>query len=226
MGYSPSDIGELPQARLDGRGLAALRGVASASATASDILDELGWNMAVSSEILAPRASRVPQVVGHAVTLEYVPERRQVAKLTRDPHKLAHEAAFETGQAGDVLVISVLGAPYISSLGGVASALAARSGLSGCVVDGGVRDVGEIAEAGLGVWSRYVTPRTGKWRLEAKAMNRPICCGGVQVRPGDLVIADATGVAFVPLEIVGEVASRVLEVSQQEEDERANIARR
>ena len=56
-----------------------------------------------------------------------------------------------------------------------------------------------------------MTPRTSKWRLEATAINRAVMCGGVQVRPGDVVIADETGVCFVPVGDATNVLLRVLE---------------
>jgi regulator of RNase E activity RraA len=97
------------------------------------------------------------------------------------------------------------------------AALAARNaGVSAFVVDGAVRDVDEYAEVGFPAWSRSLTPRTGKYRIEAVSINAPVCCGGEQVRPGDLVLADPNGVCFVPPELAAEVAARILEVAARE----------
>lgn len=101
-------------------------------------------------------------------------------------------------------------------LGGLAANTGARIGLSGVIVDGAVRDIDQIAAAGLPVWSRSVTPRSGKSRMEAVSLNAPVQCGGVQVAPGDLAVADATGICFVPIELVREVAARVFEVTAEE----------
>ena len=48
------------------------------------------------------------------------------------------------------------------------------------------------------VWASEITPVTGKWRLETVEINGEIQMGGVRVNPGDLVVADDTGVCFVP----------------------------
>jgi 4-hydroxy-4-methyl-2-oxoglutarate aldolase len=50
-----------------------------------------------------------------------------------------------------------------------------------------------------------ITPATGKWRLETLEINGPIEIGGVRVAPGDLVVADDTGVCFIPRDLVLEV---------------------
>jgi regulator of RNase E activity RraA len=46
---------------------------------------------------------------------------------------------------------------------------------------------------------------TGKWRIETVAINKPVTIAGVEVRPGDLVIADEVGVCFVPFAKAAEV---------------------
>ena len=96
------------------------------------------------------------------------------------------------------------------------AAAGVEAGLSGVVVDGSIRDVDEIRELGLAVWSRCVTPRTGKWRLQAAEVNGPISCAGLEVVPGDLVVADLTGVCFVPAALAGEIAGRALDVAGEE----------
>jgi regulator of RNase E activity RraA len=104
----------------------------------------------------------------------------------------------------------------ISVMGGRAAAAAARARLSGAIVDGGVRDIDEIRLARLPVWSTSVTPISGKGLLEPVTINGPISCLGVQVQAGDLVLADETGVCFIPLEIASEVVVRIFEVAKKE----------
>src|SRR5262249_53486870 len=55
------------------------------------------------------------------------------------------------------------------------------------------------------VWSTDITPTTGKWRLETVEINGPIQIGDVRVAAGDLVVADDTGVCFIPRDLVLEV---------------------
>jgi len=197
--------------------LARLREIPGLTATASDVLDELGLRLAVPAATLAPRSAGGP-VAGHVVTLAYLPERRtprQALDEAADPG-LAHLTAFDAAEPGDIVVIDVRGAPDVSVLGGMATHAALAAGVAGCIVDGAIRDLGEIRAQGLPVWSRAVTPRTGKWRLQAVSVNRPVACGGVQVRAGDLALADATGICFVPAGLAGRLAERVLEVARRE----------
>jgi regulator of RNase E activity RraA len=204
-------------ARVAPERLAQLRGVPGLTATASDVLDELGLRLAVPAGTLAPRTAG-GAVAGHVVTRAYLPERRThrlALEQSADPG-LAHLTAFDAVAPADVVVIDVRGSEDASVLGGMAAQAALAAGVAGCIVDGAVRDLGEIRALGLPVWSRSVTPVTGKWRLQAVSVNRPVACAGVQVRPGDLALADETGVCFVPAELAGQVVERVLEVARRE----------
>ena len=58
---------------------------------------------------------------------------------------------------------------------------------------------------GYPIWARDLTPVTGKWRIETVEINGPIEIGAVRVAPGDLVVADDTGVCFIPRDVVLEV---------------------
>ena len=80
-----------------------------------------------------------------------------------------------------------------------------RQGEAGAIVDGAVRDIDHSREIGYPVWSSSVSPMTGKWRIETVAINKPVTICGVQVKPGDLVIADEVGVCFIPFAKAAEV---------------------
>ena len=66
------------------------------------------------------------------------------------------------------------------------------------VIDGAVRDVGEIRKYGLPTWCRGATPKTGKCRIEAIEINGPVVLCGIQINPGDLIIADDSGICAIP----------------------------
>jgi regulator of RNase E activity RraA len=217
--YEPADVRAPFARRLDRallRRLAAVRGL---TATASDVLDDLGCPLVVAGDILQPRLRAGATIAGQAVTLRYLPERRAVllpeTRLTTS--RLAHEVAFEACKPGDVLVIDACGIEGVSTFGGMASSKGAAAGLSGIVVDGGIRDIDQINAVGLPAWSRSITPRTGKWRLEAVAVNAPICCGGEQVQAGDLVLADDSGVCFIPLDVAERAIPEIFAVAEREE---------
>jgi regulator of RNase E activity RraA len=219
--YEPPDLREPAFERVDRALLDALRACSGLSATVSDVLDELGWQTSTSAGLLTPRHHVSAPVVGQALTLAYLPSRRHVLHDGHEesPSRLSHLVLFQAARPGDVAVIDARTETPVSVLGGLAAAAAARAQLAGVVVDGAVRDVDQIGAAGIPLWSRSITPRSGKSRMEAVSLNAPVQCGGVQVQPGDLVVADATGICFVPVELVDAVAARVLEVSAQESSE-------
>jgi regulator of RNase E activity RraA len=209
------DVARPDFARVAPELLAQLRAVPGLTATASDVLDELGLRLALPAGTLAPRSAAGP-VAGHVVTLAYLPERRtppQARAESADPG-LAHLTAFDAAAPGDVVVIDARG--DASVLGGMASHAARVAGVAACIVDGAIRDLGEVRALGLPVWSRSITPSTGKWRLQAVSVNHPVACAGVQVRAGDLALADETGICFVPAELAGQVVERVLDVARRE----------
>jgi regulator of RNase E activity RraA len=184
-------------------------------------MDEMGLPLVVGADVIQPRTPG-SRIAGHAVTLRYLPERRRAEGETS---RFAHHVAFDLCSAGDVLVIEAPATVPTSTFGGMAALEASRRGLAGVIVDGAVRDVDEIESIRLPVWSRSVTPRTGKWRLEAVQINSPVCCGGQQVVAGDLVLADASGVCFIPIELAETAARRVLEVAQSEQSRLGHDAR-
>lgn len=221
--FRPRDSRPANFPRVDLGTINRLRAINGATATVSDALDELGWSLSVSADVLRPRHAGIRTVVGQALTLRYLPTRRHLLYdgYGSMPPMLAHHVIYEMAEPGDVMVVDEAGVGPISVWGGIAAATAAERGLGGVVVDGGVRDIEDIVSSGIGVWARYGTPKSGKGRMEAVTINGPILCGGVQVLPGDLVVADSTGMCFVPIEVVDQVVSRVCEVSADEEDKLA-----
>ncbi|OII11490.1 methyltransferase [Curtobacterium sp. MCBA15_009] len=117
-----------------------------------------------------------------------------------------HEA-LDTLRPGDVLVVNghaVRDRALVGEL--IAERLRAR-GCVGLVVDGAVRDVGDLEEIGFPVFARAVTP-AGPYRNGPFRVGRPVAIGGVVVHPGDVVVADGDGVAVVPAAEATEVLTR------------------
>jgi 4-hydroxy-4-methyl-2-oxoglutarate aldolase len=220
--FQPDDVLPADFQRLPAGKLAAVRELTGLSSTASDVMDELGFDLSVSTDVLPLRTMPV-HVVAQVITIRYLPERRSGShpSLRMSTSKLTHHAAFAMARPGDAAVIEVGGAPAVSVVGGIAAQSAVKSGISACIVDGAVRDLEQIQALGLSVWARTLTPRTGKWRVEAVAVNRPVVCGGVQVHAGDLVIADETGICFIPVDVAEQALDRILEVTRQEAEQLA-----
>ena len=185
--------------------------------TISDILDSMGIKGTIPGSELRPVLPG-KTIVGPATTLRYVPERDAVTQsfLQSAVAKLADRDAYGVAEPGDVVVMDAGGQGDTSCMGGLSTLTAVKRQLSGNIVDGGVRDVGTIRRLGYPVWSRGITPQTGKFRLEAIEINGPVVCAGVQVHPGDLIVADDTGIVVVPVERAEEVLSRALQMEQRE----------
>jgi 4-hydroxy-4-methyl-2-oxoglutarate aldolase len=215
--YVPTLLRKADFPRVSSDLLDEVRALSGAATTGSDVLDELGLALAVPSDVLRPRVGR-GVIVGQALTVAYVPERRALShpELRRSASRLAHHSVFAMAHNGDVVVVDARGTDAISVLGGMAAVRAHEAGVAAFVVDGGVRDLDELEKSGLAVWSRSLTPRTGKWRLEASSVNLPVVCGGVQVQPGDVVVADNTGVCFFPVEVAEKGLRRVLDIVAEE----------
>lgn len=204
--------------RLSPATLDRIRSLSGLTGTTSDILDELGWQLAVRAQTIPLRTHGRQIAVGHAITLRYLPARRNLLEGRQRRSGLANSDVLANAQPGDILVIDANGLEHISVFGGQAALRAANHGLSGVIVEGGIRDIDEIQN--LPIWARALTPVTGKWRVEAVAINEPAFCGGVQVCPGDLVVADPTGICFVPGKLAAEVAERIMALSQEEDSAR------
>jgi len=184
------------------------------SGTISDVLDKLGVRGVVGASILIPTLSTA-RIVGPAVTVRNVPQELDPLQSVSSNENLMTEIeGINAGDAGDVLVIQ--GLRDTSNMGGIMATLAKRQGLAGAIVDGGVRDVGQSRRIGFPVWSRDISPITGKWRCVTVEVNGAVSVAGIAVRPGDLVIADETGTCFVPHRLIDRVLPMAEDITHKE----------
>jgi regulator of RNase E activity RraA len=138
-----------------------------------------------------------------------------VTVLARPADNLMVHKAMEVARPGDVIVVCTCGntgsAVFCELMGN--SAVAA--GLGGLVVDGAIRDVEALAALGLPAFSRSVCAG-GCDKDGPGEINVPVSCGNTVVMPGDIVVADADGVAVVPREEAGEVLELVQALKDRE----------
>jgi regulator of RNase E activity RraA len=193
----PTAIGMTELPRLDASILDGFRALGDLTGTTSDALDECGIAGAVPASTLRPTDPRA-RIVGQAITVL----NRKVGEM-RKVSGLADIEAHNVAEPGDVLVVQ--GVAGISSMGGVSASIGKRQGEAGAIVDGAVRDIDHSRAIGYPIWSAGVSPITGKWRIETLAVNDPVHIAGIEVRPGDLVVADECGVCFVPFARAAEV---------------------
>jgi regulator of RNase E activity RraA len=170
-------------------------------------LDKLGLNGAISANILMP-ITPGKVLAGPAITVKNVPDRilsPTEGWKTRERSLMGEGYAYETAQAGDVLVIDCNGRSDVSSLGAKSFWKAKKSGIVGAIVDGGIIHVATMRKLDYPVWTRGFTNLTGHHRVDTIAINAPVTCAGILINPGDLVVADDSGVVVVPRERAQEV---------------------
>ena len=106
--------------------------------------------------------------------------------------------AIEAAQPGDVIVIEQRTGIDAASWGGNLSLGAQLRGIAGVIVDGPARDIDEAQGYDFPLFARSRTPHTARGRIVETGTNVPITVGDVTVSPGDYVVADGSGVVFVP----------------------------
>jgi regulator of RNase E activity RraA len=142
------------------------------------------------------------KIIGEAVTMKVV-----AAGLTKSTTHMGVNA-IEVAKKGDVIVIDNGGRIDVNCWGGVLSTGAKYKGISGVVIDGACRDLDECIELDFPVYARATICITARGRVMEEATNVTISFHGVQVRPGDIVMADVTGVVFIPQERLGDVIDK------------------
>lgn len=176
----------------------------------SDVMDELGIPAGViGASVLKPTIAG-SVICGPALTVRNIVQRADpLAGAREQVNRMAEFEAHNLAEDGDVLVIQ--GVSGMSNMGGISALTGKRQGERGAIVMGGVRDIPHSRSVGYPVWASEITPVTGKWRLETVEINGTVQIGEVRVSPGDLVVADDTGVCFIPR---AEIA-RVLELCEK-----------
>ncbi|MDB5805565.1 MAG: RraA family protein [Betaproteobacteria bacterium] len=197
---------EIP--RLSPEIIAGFKGLDDLTGITSDAMDDLGIVGIVPGSTLRPTDPKA-KVVGQAITLHNTRVNKTVPEAVAGKVSgLGDIEAHNLAVQGDIIVIQ--GVRDVSSMGGIMATIARRSGEIAAVVDGAVRDIDHSRGIGYPVWSSSVSPMTGKWRIQTVGVNVAVNICGIIVHPGDLVLADEVGVAFVPY----ARAAEVLEVAQ------------
>ncbi|HMA72454.1 MAG TPA: RraA family protein [Xanthobacteraceae bacterium] len=170
----------------------------------SDAMDELGIALGViSASVLKPTIPGTT-MVGPALTVRNVLQRADPLEGARNHvNRMGEFEAHNLANTGDVLVIQ--GVANMSNMGGISALTGKRQGEAGAIVMGGIRDIAHSRVVGYPVWASQISPVTGKWRLETVEINGSVQIGEVRVEPGDLVVADDSGVCFIPRDRILDV---------------------
>jgi regulator of RNase E activity RraA len=181
----------------------------------ADALDALSLKGATYG--IRPLWESAGKIAGRAVTLKIT-----AAGLTKGKNHLGVKA-IEAGERGDIIVIDNGGRLDTSCWGGILANGAKMKGLSAVVVDGAVRDLDDCIDVQFPVYARGTVVATARGRIMEEATNIMIQFAGVQVRPGDVVMGDRSGVVIIPQERLDEVLVKAEELYDKEEQMVAEI---
>lgn len=125
-------------------------------------------------------------------------------------HKAIYAAA-----PGSVLVMDVRGFTEAGPFGGIMGTACLERGIAGVVIDGACRDANELQDMGLPVFVRALNPG-GTVKESLGPINETVQCGGVSVRPGDIIVGDRDGIVVVAQEVAAQVLERALAIFDKE----------
>ena len=182
--------------------------VRQASAYAASILADVDGRRGTMHGRIAPLAPSM-RVCGPAFTVE-----------VRAGDNLMIHAAMAMARPGDVLVIDGKADRTCALMGSIMLTACKALGLAGVVLDASIRDTEELRDLGFPVWAVGANPNGPTKNIPGR-INWPVSCGGVAVRPGDLIVGDADGVVVIERE---KVASLLPLAAQKVTEERTRIA--
>ncbi|MEU7745801.1 hypothetical protein [Nonomuraea sp. NPDC049158] len=174
------------------------------SAPVADCLDQAGLPCAVMAPHIRP-VSPDFRVAGFAATMHVV---EVEAKPDDTANYYTNELAAVDGlRPGDVLVVSH--ARKAGFWGELLATAATRKGAVGLVGDCYARDAHALTEMNFPSFVAGFNPLDSLGRLDVDSLGTDVECGGVTVRQGDLVVADADGIVVVPAEVIEPIVSAV-----------------
>ena len=169
----------------------------------------------------------MPRLAARARTLRFLPPRPDlIAEVRNGEHSPEYRAMARCGP-GDVLVCDLMGIPQACVFGDVKALQLKMNKADGIVTDGGMRDLDVMRDEtyGLLVYARGRTPYASEPWVEPAEENVQIQCGGVLVRPGDVMVGDGDGVVVVPSWFAEECVAAVEEHEAVEAFVKAKIER-
>jgi regulator of RNase E activity RraA len=178
----------------------------AASSQVADAMSRLG-GMDYGVRAMWP----MPRTIGAAVTV-----------WCHAGDNIMYHKAISLSQPGDILVINTQGSGN-AGWGELLATSAMKTGIRGAVLDGMARDIDALEAMRMPVWARGLAI-SGCNKDGAGEVGAVIACGGVAVRPGDVIVADRDGVAVVPLDDAAEVARLAMEIFHKERQRLDEIA--
>lgn len=135
------------------------------------------------------------------------------------------QKAIQIAKAGDVIVIEQLEQSNDALVGDLVCQFAKNKGVAGFIVDGAIRDRVGIFEMELPVYARGVVPR-GANKEGPGEINVPICCKGMEVNPGDIVVGDDDGIVIIPSEQAVAILHKAKQKDKEDKEKMIKIRNR
>jgi len=184
-----------------------------------DILDDIGLRQQAMHQRLRPLDPNNCTIIGRARTFRWMETDYVVEE---DPYGLEIEG-MDSLKPGDVPVHSTDAGLTNAPWGELMSTVAQRNGAAGCICDSLIRDCKRITKLGFPIFHTGVRPLDSKGRGRVMALDVPVRCGDVLVRPGDLIFADFDGVVVVPRHVEDDVLARAEQKVGKESDTRREL---
>jgi regulator of RNase E activity RraA len=160
----------------------------------------------------------LPNMVGAAYTLRYIPAREDLNPITVFQDRgHPQRKAVEECPPGAVLVIDSRKDARAASAGSILVTRLMKRGVAGIVTDGGFRDSPEIARLAMPSYHSRPSAPTNLTLHQALDINVPIGCGNAPVWPGDVVVGDAEGVVVIPAHLADEISTEAVEMTAFED---------
>ena len=160
----------------------------------------------------------LPNMVGEAYTLRYIPAREDLNKIDVFLDRgHPQRKGVEECPPGAVFVIDSRKNARAASAGAILVSRLMKRGVAGIVTDGGFRDSPEIANLGIPAYHSQPSAPTNLTQHQAIDLNVPIGCGDAPVWPGDVIVGDAEGVVVIPAGIADEIADEAVEMTAFED---------
>ena len=165
-----------------------------------------------------PLNTNLPNMVGEAFTLRYIPAREDLNPMTvfQDP-KHPQRVAIEECPPGAVMVIDSRKDARAASAGSILISRLMVRGVAGAVTDGGFRDSPEIAALPFPTYHQRPSAPTNLTVHQAMDINVPIGCGDAPVFPGDVIVGDREGVVVIPAHMADDIADEAVEMTAFED---------
>lgn len=165
-----------------------------------------------------PINPNLPNMVGEAFTLRYIPAREDLNPITvfQNP-KHPQRVAVEQCPEGAVMVIDSRKDARAASAGSILISRLMVRGAAGVVTDGGFRDSPDLAVMPFPAYHQRPSAPTNLTRHQALDINVPIGCGDVAVFPGDVIVGDQEGVSVIPAHLADEIAEEAVEMTAFED---------